>query len=235
MTNTIPYGKISNKYGHGRCYNIFCDKPWERRLSNLYLSKSLLHLMWGPNLLSDKIWVTRKSRINSEDRLRKYSIFSELILTIYSTVIVLLSIWNLSYPSSNANLLIVFGSIILLIVSINISSSKYGERALSMRNHYIKLEELYFQAKQAEEQQDFDRICPLKSQYVALLSGIENHSEYDYLRLRYNERNNTDTTLPQFTQIDYINFYLQTAWRFFFVIIIFFLPVIFFIVWNYFT
>ncbi len=174
--------------------------------------------------LSDKIWITRKTRIITEKRLRRNAILSEFSIIFFSLFIVFFSIWNFLHPSQNINLLLIYGAITLLAVSIFLSSQRFNERALAIRNCYIRLNELYFKVKNAEEVENSESIQQFVTSYNDILLNIENHSEYDYLCLRYSLRNNQDTTLPSFSWIDYFNFLVEKLIRLVLIILLFSLP-----------
>ena len=101
--------------------------------------------------LSDKIWTTRKSRIYAEKRLQRNAILSQILMTIYSAFVVFFSIWNTLHPNDLINIALIFASIAVLVTSIVLSSQRYNERSLAMRNCYIRLDELYSRAKYAEK------------------------------------------------------------------------------------
>ena len=164
-------------------------------------------------MLSDKIWVTRKVRIYTEGRLQRYNNISQLLMNLYSLALVSLSIWNLQNNDAELNLVSAFASIALLVISVHAASQKYAERSIAMRNLYVKLDELYSKVKRAENSEDIEMLQNLESEYTSLLINIENHSEYDYLCLRYSLKDNPDTTLPSFTNADAFRYFLGKLWR----------------------
>ena len=164
-------------------------------------------------MLSDKIWVTRKTRIYTEQRLQRISNITQALMVAYSLALVSLSIWNLQSNDPKLNVILAFTSIVVLVLSVYLIAQKYSERSIAMRNCYIKLDELYSRAKRAEANKDENGLEDLESEYTSLIINIENHSEYDYLCLRYSLRNNKDTTLPPFTKADHIRFLWGITWR----------------------
>lgn len=164
-------------------------------------------------MLSDKIWITRKTRIFTEERFLKYSTVSQLLMTFYSLALVSLSIWNLQNNDARLNLVSAFASIVVLVLSVHITSQKYAERSIAMRNCYIKLDELYSKVKRAESSEDLEMLQNLEAEYTGLLINIENHSESDYLSLRYSLKDNSHTTLPPFTRSDLALYIWEKVWR----------------------
>jgi len=181
--------------------------------------------------LSDKIWVTRKSRIFTEKRLKQNALLSELFIIVFSLLMVFFSIWNYIHPNQNINFLLICGAIALLTVSIFLSSQKFTERAHAMRNCYISLDELYFKVKKHERGPDPDATDDYQKKYNDILINIENHSPYDYLCLRHSLRNNNNTTLPLFNRIDYIHFIIEKALRILLIMLLFALPFLLASVW----
>lgn len=183
-------------------------------------------------MLSDKIWITRKSRIFTEQRLLYKNRLSQILITFYSSVLVFLTIWNLKYPDSNLEILLVIGSIAVLVISVTISSQNYLERSLAMRNCYIKLDELYSKIVRAEKDNNYELIQYLESEYTSNILNIENHVEFDYLCLRFSLRNNKKTTLPVFTISDYCRYFFEKGWRVFLTLFFILLPIIVTFFWK---
>lgn len=182
--------------------------------------------------LSDKIWLTRKTRIYTEKRLRKYAFLSEIFVVIYSLLMVFLSIWNLINSNQNISFFLVCGAIALLAGSIFITSQRYIERANTLRNCYIRLDELYFKVKYCENEQNLQQLNEYYTNYNDILLNVENHSEYDFLCLRYSLRNNKNTTLEPYTIFDLIFFIFSTAKQIMFLLLLFLLPFLLLIIWK---
>lgn len=182
-------------------------------------------------MLSDKIWITRKARIYCERRLRFRSQLSQILIIYYSLLLVLCSLWNLTYSSTQiVNLILIFGSLAVLVFSVYIYSQKYEERSIAMRNCYINLDKIYLDIKRAEENNDIDKIKQFHSEYSSVLSNIENHSDYDYLCLRYSLRAQ-QTTLQPFTGWDYVHYLLEICFRWIIIFLFFLIPFIMVLIW----
>jgi hypothetical protein len=184
-------------------------------------------------MLSDKIWITRKTRIYTEQRLIKMNTISNILVVWYSSILVCLTIWNLQFPNNKLNIYLVFGSIAVLIASIVLTSQKYSERSIAMRNCYIKLDELYSKVKNAEGKSDNISIRDFESEYSGIIQNIENHSDYDYLCLRFSLRNRKDTTLPDFLISNWASYILGKIWRIFVDIFLFVLPLVAAYFWGF--
>lgn len=86
--------------------------------------------------LSDKIWWTRKSKIEQETRLLKYEFHSQLLLIWFSFFTVAISILQLNqnnlvpfHPSS----LLIF-SVLTLVMSCIVSAQKFSSRAEKVKS-----------------------------------------------------------------------------------------------------
>ncbi len=146
-------------------------------------------------------------------------------MTLFSLALTSLSIWNLQDNDPRLNLVSAFASIVVLVLSVHVTSQKYAERSISMRNCYVKLDELYSKVKRAEVNNDENMIQQLESEYTGLLINIENHSEYDFLCLRHSLKNNANTSLAPFTRQDNLRYSWEKSWRGALMIIGFAIPI----------
>jgi hypothetical protein len=97
---------------------------------------------------------------------------------------------------------------------------------MAMKNCYIKLDELYSRVKRAEEIGNQTEIQVLENEYSIILQNIENHTEFDYLCLRYNLRNRKDTTLEEFKKSDMISYWIKKILNTISIVLFFTLPLI---------
>lgn len=182
-------------------------------------------------MLSDKIWITRKTRIYTEQHLLSSNMVSNLLVIWYSFLLVGFTIWNLKYPDEHLNILLVFESIAVLVASIIVISQKYLERSLAIKSCYIKLDELFSNVKRAEEKKNEILIQALEREYSDIILNVENHTDYDFLCLRFSLRNNT-TTLPKFKPNDYAQYFVEKAGRILLVLFFISLPFIITFIWG---
>jgi hypothetical protein len=94
------------------------------------------------------------------------------------------------------------------------------------------LGELDSKVNRAEENKDYALLQQLESEYTANILNVDNHSEYDYLCLRFNLRENTDPIFPKFGKIDYLMYFFGKGWRVLLTLCYFLLPLIFVLFWN---
>lgn len=136
--------------------------------------------------LSDRIWLTKKCRMESENRLNRYDTISKLLITYYSLFIIILSLSDIINCSENFNFSIISYSILILILSLIVSSMRFKERALSYKQCYIKLNELLHEATQIEEKSQNEE--DVFKKYNEILNLTENHSEIDYYKVKYYDK-----------------------------------------------
>ncbi len=162
--------------------------------------------------LSDKLWITRKTRIYTEQRLLWNAFWAQCIMIFYSSLLVFLSIWILVHPSHKLEIFSIFSSVTVLVASIFLSSQQYKERSLSIKYSYIKLDELASRAIRAENSNDVNTLISIESEYSTILLNVENHTDYDFLVMRYSLRN-TQTTLPKLSRCEYLTFFPKRVCR----------------------
>jgi carbon starvation protein CstA len=182
--------------------------------------------------LSDKIWITRKTRIYTEQRLLSNAFWTQFIMIFYSSLLLVLSIWILVNPSQKVEIFSIFSSVVVLVASIFLSSQQFKERSLAIKNSYIKLEELISRARRAEDSNDVSATISIESEYATILLNVENHTDYDFLAMRYSLRH-SETTLPKLSWGECLTIFAKKVYRFFSLAFLLLLPLIFFILIKY--
>lgn len=135
--------------------------------------------------LDDKLWITRKSRINASERLLKTANFINFINVYYSIFLILLSLISISPFADKSGLLSyvsLAGSITLTISIIYASSLGYKRRSTALKQNYIALQGLMDRLKFTNDT-DKEGIQVIQQEYNDLLNNVENHKNIDYLDL----------------------------------------------------
>jgi len=131
---------------------------------------------------SDKVWWTRKARIQTEKRLLANAFQSQVLLLWYSFAGVAASIYYLEFAqrTTNSNLAgiswVVY-SVLVLCLSGFINGLSFKERAGLIKECYETLNGLYHQAKD-----DNADVIALAKEYGQILGVCENHNDDDYYR-----------------------------------------------------
>jgi hypothetical protein len=168
------------------------------------------------NNLSNRIWITKRCRTITEKRLKSKSCISEILIIYYSFLLVVVSIYGLAFPNDHTsmlNMLLALGSIAVLIISVVISGRKYAERALEMRICYTDLDLIYEKCLKAENNNEDNQLLEIHESYSRILRSIENHSDYDYLSLRYAHRNDIKFTQSKLSCSEILFYYYSKGWR----------------------
>jgi len=135
-----------------------------------------------------KIWLTRKSRIKTSERLNLLDFISQFLTCYYSLIIVCLSILNFypKFSSEKISLTLTIASICLTVITIFVISRNFKERSINLKYNYIKLDEIIYEIKKFKtnfdnNQNDIDNSI---NKYFKLLETSENHDQWDYLLAR---------------------------------------------------
>jgi SMODS and SLOG-associating 2TM effector domain family 5 len=175
--------------------------------------------------LSDKIWQTRKCRINTSERLIFTNMLAQFLINYYTLVILSLSIWSFYSPSKNDNLsfITVIASLFLFAITIAINSLNFKERIINLKSCYIHMDELNTELKLLKGQlsnidandaiQIFNEI---RKKYTSLLLIVENHTTYD--RLKFMIENDQKITTRQFANYYFIKLVFLISFLFLFLI-----------------
>jgi hypothetical protein len=172
--------------------------------------------------LYDRVWETRKARINTEKRLLTYGIICDCLIPWISANLITINIIPKFSKYQNLNILSFSLSIIILVISIIISSRQFGVRASNMKSHYIELNKLLSKIKQSKNDYEYD------SEYNTLLNQVENHSTMDYLKvmIEMKDKSETISTIPKPTKFDIIHYYFSKLIFYSLIVLLFIIPLI---------
>lgn len=138
------------------------------------------------NSLVNNIWITRKCRIYTAERLRITNIRIQLFLVIYSLYVVALSILNfIPHESININEdflsgCLLIASIIITTFSIYITTQNYQERYVNLKNNYINLGKLSDDIKNIPAKElSIEQLKDIYEKYNYELLLVENHLDLD--------------------------------------------------------
>lgn len=140
----------------------------------------------------NKVWITRKCRINAEARLERCDFLVGLLILYYSLIILFLSVWSLIEQLGNhrLGLIAVIASIGLFGAQLFLSSRNFKLRSFQMKDCYIKLDEIYMQLQLlrilSSEQTVENQLTQIQSRYNNILNAVENHTDYDFLNISEN-------------------------------------------------
>jgi predicted membrane channel-forming protein YqfA (hemolysin III family) len=126
------------------------------------------------------IWLTYKTRINSERRYLHYEVVSYLAMSWYSFICIVYSIYQYKFyktlgvdGASQASLVM---SVLTFGLSLVIYGFKFGDCARVHRDCYLRMQSIY-QSRQSDE----DKI----EEYRLMLDQYPNHADRDYQDLLF--------------------------------------------------
>jgi hypothetical protein len=121
----------------------------------------------------EKIYLTYKTRMTTEARLRKTALLFHILLSWYSLCLIVLSLMDISrkFEIENSNLISACVSVAIFGLSLFIYGERYNERADEFKSCYLKLKELY----------ECPNSIPNKMRrYAEILQQYDNQSDEDY-------------------------------------------------------
>lgn len=121
----------------------------------------------------EKIYITYKTRMTTEARLRKTAQISHILLSWYAVCLIILSMIDISgkFQIANSNMISAAVSVATFGLSLFIYGERYNERADQFKNCYLKLKQLYESSIKIEQKM---------KKYSQILEQYENQSDKDY-------------------------------------------------------
>lgn len=178
--------------------------------------------------LEDKIFWTKKARIQTENRLLANDKFAQFIIFWYSLFSVGVSVYQLKFGSTNPNydVMMVCFTILILCASLFIGNQNFQGRAMLIKQCHEQLSTL--QTKATLEESDL-KYTEIFNQYEQILGVCENHSSMDFKCALVGEYFNTKekdrlSRLP--TRWNIVEFFVWYFFRFVIAVSIVGLPII---------
>lgn len=140
-----------------------------------------------------RVWVTKKIRMGSEERMNSHNIYSIFIINYYTFLVLILSVLGVIFNkdfSLTVSIFSVIVSIALFGISLYITLYGYRERALKYKQSYMELSSIEANAENLLMKVKFNLVSldiaitefgKLKSDYNHILDKTENHSTFDRL------------------------------------------------------
>ncbi|MGK6354607.1 SLATT domain-containing protein [Sphingomonas sp. DT-207] len=121
----------------------------------------------------EKIYLTYKTRMTTEARLRRTGVLFHVMLAWYAFCSIILSFLDISqkFEIHNAGIVSAVASTAMFALSLFIYGERYSERASEFRSCYLKLQKLY------ESQVD---AAQKMRKYAEILEHYENQADTDY-------------------------------------------------------
>jgi hypothetical protein len=158
-----------------------------------------------------RVWVTKKTRMESEARMNNNNIFSLFVVNFYTLIVLSLSILGLVISDQEMidriSVLTVISSVALFGISLFVSLYGYKEKAIAYKQCYLELTKIESQCQDLILE-DFDyknrliKYNEIKKEYNHILEKTDNHSFVD--RLVYLKNNKKLSSLDD--QISYYKY-----------------------------
>lgn len=144
--------------------------------------------------LSNRIWITRKCRINAAERLEVYNFLIKFFQIYYSTISFIMTIANFYFASKHLSndfltLLLPIYSSATLFFSLFFSSQNFKERANCFKKNYHQLDRLNRELdyKLNVKQISCEDIENIEDRYLASLENSANHAFVDLIKYKWSE------------------------------------------------
>jgi hypothetical protein len=149
-----------------------------------------------------RVWVTKKTRMESEARMNNNNIFSLFVVNFYTLIVLSLSILGLVITDQGINdrisVLTLISSVTLFGISLFVSLYGYKEKAISYKQCYLDLTRIESQCQDLilqnlNYENRLTKFNEIKKEYNHILEKTDNHSFAD--RLVYLKNNKKLTSL----------------------------------------
>ncbi|MBC1604416.1 SLATT domain-containing protein [Listeria rocourtiae] len=139
-----------------------------------------------------RVYITRKARMNAEERYLQYYDYTQIVLNVSSVSMIALSVLTLVVPNQNFDILNLIISIYLLGVTLIMTGFRPKERADEHKHSYIKITLVEVKLENLcsclrdriidPETDVYQLFADIKKEYVDVLSNTVNHKNIDYLK-----------------------------------------------------
>lgn len=148
-------------------------------------------------LLADRIFWSKKSRVQAEKRLRSNDLASQILLLWYSVFTVCISIFELTSPSEQSQFptIMVILSVLILCTSLFVGNRNFKDRSMILKQSYESLGSLESKCfeldKLTVDRDKTELIAVITDGYSRALAISENHNDNDFKNALIQEYINT--------------------------------------------
>jgi hypothetical protein len=140
----------------------------------------------------NKMWITKKCRMNASQRLLDNYWFIQFGTMAFSILLIILTLLSLDI-NDNKSILLLSASIVLSVFTVYGSAKNYQERHIRMKDNYVKISNLESKLNSISCNSKMDEILvkDIIANYENLMNDVENHLPIDYLIVKkMNDENN---------------------------------------------
>jgi hypothetical protein len=143
--------------------------------------------------LKDKIYITRKSRIEASERYKKWDFRISIINIYYSIILIIISIVSFTCQTSEQlSIASITTAILVFGFSMVGLSMQFKDKYYSFKTCYIKLGNLIKEIETASPENYDNTYKSVYSDYLDVLDTTENHNTSDYFRYLYFDKQMLD-------------------------------------------
>ncbi len=172
--------------------------------------------------LEDRIWKTRKARINMSERLKHYDFYSQILIIYYSLLLIIVTIVDINNKNIDVSIPTLIFSIIILVMSVFVYAMSFGKRSVEIQKTYTTMQRILSKIKR------LSNTSRVEDEYYDLLESSENHNTCDFLKVLHEVRNQKDNEKlnGKFTLGKYLKYFLCVVKTWLIIIILFLLPLV---------
>jgi hypothetical protein len=138
----------------------------------------------------NRVWVTKKVRIISEERMNRNNFHSIILINLYTFFILCYSILGLQYPSNNEEIGVVSVIVAVGLFGVSLFVTLYGfrEKALAYKMSHLDLAKIETKMNSlilSEDKSDEELINQYEKyqiEYTDILAKTDNHLPMDFLK-----------------------------------------------------
>lgn len=176
-------------------------------------------------ITSDQVWWTRKSKIQTENRLLRNDFHAQHLIVWYSFFSAAVAIFYLTTQSSATNnaAWVIF-SVLSLTISGIVSSMRFRERAYQIKICYEQLQPIIGELQSSSSDKP-----KLYSKYHSIIAQCENHTDSDYFTALckvYLTTQDKNTISPHPTCYIWLKFWISVFSYYFFIILLYIIPIV---------
>ncbi|WP_447403043.1 SLATT domain-containing protein (plasmid) [Lysinibacillus sp. fkY74-1] len=185
----------------------------------------------------NRVWVTKKTRMESEARMNSNNVFSLFVVNFYTLIVLALSILGLVISDKDMvdkiTVLTLISSVALFGISLFVSLFSYKEKAIAYKQCYLDLTRIESQCQDLllddlDYQKRFYKFNEIKKEYNHILEKTDNHSYVDRLiYLKNNKKLNTPEDQSSYKKYKFTSWTLKIS-----IFIIPFIALVLLFIWK---
>ncbi|ANU24194.1 SLATT domain-containing protein [Planococcus donghaensis] len=161
----------------------------------------------------NRVWQTKKIRMNAEERMKNNSSFNNFVLNYYTFWLLTASIFQLVDSNTSQEIYVLIASIAVFGFAIYSSTADYKGKALQYKDSYTQLAHIendldnLLLRESISKEEKAKEFFLIKQRYISELGKHDNQTKKDYILFNKNEEKTGKSTSAYKRVIFYINLY----------------------------